>query len=472
MSTSATSPVTDRAVSDSDQAARQALIRDALPDHIERLSWPAGRIATHQRDALRALLRTAIERSPFHARRLAGVDPAAFDLADLGSLPVMTKTEMMAAFDDVVTEPGIARSAVEAHLAETGFDATELPGGFTVLASGGSSGERGIFVYSRDAAAQFVLAIVRPGVARMLALLGSLPDDPPSLAVVAAGSAVHATRSLASLFAGDLMHLTSIAATDPLPEIVARLNDLQPLLLQGYPSTIRHLANEQTAGRLRIAPLSVTTSSEPLTTDGRARIGEAFGVGVCDQFGSSEGLVGNSPPDDPTIVLASDLCIVELVDNHGRPVPAGTASAKVLVTNLYNPVQPLIRYELTDTFTRQPDAASDGHLRVTVQGRSDDELRWGSVVVHPLVVRSVMVKTPAVTEYQVHQTPRGIDIACVGTAGFDPDGTRARLAAGLQRAGLRDPEVTVRSTTADRLLRHPVTGKTRRFVPLPPAPGR
>jgi phenylacetate-coenzyme A ligase PaaK-like adenylate-forming protein len=264
------------------------------------------------------------------------------------------------------------------------------------------------------------------------------------------------------------MHLTSIAATDPLPEIVARLNDLQPLLLQGYPSTIRHLANEQIAGRLQITPLSVTTSSEPLTTDSRDRIGEAFGVGVCDQFGSSEGLVGNSPPEDPTIALASDLCIVELVDAHGRPVPAGTASAKVLVTNLYNPVQPLIRYELTDAFTRQPDALSDGHERVSVEGRSDDELRWGTVVVHPLVVRTVMVKTPAVTEYQVQQTPEGLDVACVATADFDTEGTRVRLAAGLQRAGLRDPEVTVRTATADQLLRHPVTGKTRRFMPLPP----
>jgi phenylacetate-coenzyme A ligase PaaK-like adenylate-forming protein len=469
MSTSATWPVTDGAVADAEQRSRHALIREGLPEHLERLRWPVGRIATHQRDALRSLLRTAIERSPFHAPRLAGVDPETFELADLESLPVMTKTEMMTAYDDIVTEPGLDRTRVEAHLAEIGFDAKELPGGFTALASGGSSGERGLFVYSREAAAQFVLAIVRPGVARIIALLGSLPDDPPSVAAVAAGSAVHATRSLASLFAGDLMHLTSIAATDPLPEIVARLNDLQPLLLQGYPSTIRHLANEQAAGRLRISPLSVTTSSEPLTTDSRARIGEAFGVGVCDQFGSSEGLVGTSPPDDPTIVLASDLCIVELVDTHGRPVPAGTASAKVLVTNLYNPVQPLIRYELTDVFTRQPDAASGGHLRVTVQGRSDDELRWGSVVVHPLVVRTVMVKTPAVTEYQVHQTPLGIDLACVGTADFDPEGTRVRLAASLQRAGLSHPEVTVRTTTADQLLRHPDTGKTRRFIPLPPA---
>ena len=91
MSTSATTPVSDHAAPDAELVSRQALIRDALSDHIERLSWPAARIATHQRDALRSLLRTAIARSPFHARRLTGVDPEVFELADLGSLPVMTR---------------------------------------------------------------------------------------------------------------------------------------------------------------------------------------------------------------------------------------------------------------------------------------------------------------------------------------------------------------------------------------------
>ena len=61
-------------------------------------------------------------------------------------------------------------------------------------------------------------------------------------------------------------------------------------------------------------------------------------------------------------------------------VPAGAPSAKVLVTNLYNHVQPLIRYELTDTFIRQPKAAEHGYLRARVQGRNDDVLHYGAVL--------------------------------------------------------------------------------------------
>jgi phenylacetate-CoA ligase len=447
---------------------RLAELRAALPEHLERLTWSADQLARHQRDRLRALLRVATDQSPFHAERLRDIDPDRFELDDLPSLPVMTKGELMARFDDVVTDRTVTRQAAEAHLASTGVDADELDGRYVVLASGGSSGERGVFVAPRAAAADCLLAAIRPGIARIIALLGELPPDPPPIAVVSAGSAVHATRAFASLFGGDLMDVHSIPATDPLPSIVERLNDLQPLLLQGYPSAIRHLADERRAGRLQISPLSVTTTSEPLVAEVRASIDDAFRVGVCDMFGSSEGLFGVSPPDDPGIVLATDLALVELVDGDGAPVPPGTPSDRVLVTNLTNTVQPLIRYELTDSFVElpTPSPATDGFPRVRVDGRRDDELQYGDVVVHPLAVRSELVKVPEVVEYQVRQTEHGVDVAVVTSAAVAVDELAGRLRAALTHAGLPDPAVVVREVPDTAIERHPETGKTKRFLTL------
>ena len=459
--------MTATTVSDPAREARHAALRAALPDHLERLAWSADRLRAHQQDALRALLRVAIDRSEFHADRLGSVDPEAFTLDDLGSLPTMTKTQLMGDFDLVVTDPRVTRTRAEAHLAATEFDAAELDGEFMVLASGGSSGQRGLFVYSRAAAIDFLLGLVRAAMTRMTALLGGeLPEEAPRMALVAAGSGVHATRALASLFGGDLIDPRSIPATLPIDEIVAQVNVLQPLLLQGYPSVIRQLADERSAGRLTVAPLAVTTTSEALTEDARARIHDAFGVGVSDVFGSSEGLLGVSPPDDPAIVLASDLSLVELVDEDNRPVAPGTPSAKVLVTNLFNPVQPLIRYELTDSFVAHDPAPDHGHLRVSVRGRSDDAFAYGPVAVHPLAVRSVLVKTPEVVEYQVRQTSTGIDVAVVTSVPVDEVGLAERLRAALAAAGLRDPAVAVRTVDASAIVRHPETGKTKRFVPL------
>jgi hypothetical protein len=65
---------------------------------------------------------------------------------------------------------------------------------------------------------------------------------------------------------------------------------------------------------------------------------------------------------------------------------------------------------------------------VTVEGRADDLLRYGDAVVHPLVLRSVLVDTPEVVEYQVTQTRRGAHVRVVAPGGVDQAGLAARLA--------------------------------------------
>ena len=157
---------------------------------------------------------------------------------------------------------------------------------------------------------------------------------------------------------------------------------------------------------------------------------------IVNTFGSTEGLVGVSAPDAEELVFNTDLCIVELVDEHNKPVPPGTPSAKVLLTNLYNRAQPLIRYELTDRFVEQPPAPDHGHLRATVEGRADEVLRFGDVDIHPLVIRQVLVKTPEVIEYQVRQTATGIDVAVVVEGRVDVGALAAALRVRARPRGL------------------------------------
>jgi phenylacetate-coenzyme A ligase PaaK-like adenylate-forming protein len=224
------------------------------------------------------------------------------------------------------------------------------------------------------------------------------------------------------------------------------------------------LARQQLGGHLKIAPLGITSTSETLTADGRALIARAFSVPVTDTFGSTEGLFAATPPDDRTFDFSSDICIVELVDEDHRAVPPGTPSAKILVTNLVNRTQPLIRYVMADRFVRMPDSPVHGHLRATVEGRSDEIFRYPDVDVHPIVVRSVLVKTPSVLDYQVRQTARGIEVSVVGEASSDFATLQGQLVVALRTAGLAEPEVRV--DIAPALRRHHQTGKLSRFVPL------
>jgi phenylacetate-coenzyme A ligase PaaK-like adenylate-forming protein len=376
----------------------------------------------------------------------------------------MTKTDMMDNFDDVVTDRRLTRAAIEDHLSNVGERPTLLAGEYVCLASGGSSGLRGLFVQTWDALIASAGAVLRPSFARMLAS-GGPPSGKLVLGIVAAPSAIHASRAGSALLDGDAATVIQAPSTLPLAEIVARLNAGQPDLLFGYPSTLQMLAAEQEANRLSIHPTAVTSMSEPLIAEARDRIAAAFAVPVTNSFASTEWLFGASDPGGDPINFATDLAIVELVDERDQPVPIGTPSAKVLLTSLTSTAQPLIRYVLTDSFLRHPDSASHGHLRAAVEGRDDAEFVYGDVRLHPLTIRSALVKTHEIVEYQVRQTARGIDVATVAIEDMDKAALQRRLTQALKEAGVVDREVTVRRVSG--IERHADTGKTRRFIPLP-----
>jgi phenylacetate-CoA ligase len=436
----------------------QAALFGSVPDHIDRLTWDRARVEAHQLQRLRALLAVAIERSPFHARRLSGIDPTTFELADLARLPVMTKAEMMHHFDDVVTDRRLTRATAEATITATGNMPRPIDGELVVLASGGSSGTRGLFAFDATAFAEYAASLIRPVAARRAAAGQSTGPT----VIVAAASAIHATGAAPPLLAGSPLPFVSVPVTLPLADIVSRLNELQPGTLFGYPSILAVLAAEQLAGRLQISPASVTANSEMLLHSHRVAIHDAFAVPAANSYGSSEGLVGAAAPGHRTITFASDCCIAELVDQHGNPVPPGTTSAAVLITNLFNTVQPLIRYRLEDNFTPQPDAADHGHLRADVDGRSATIFQYGDVTVHPLVIATPLTAHPDIVDYQIRQRGRGIAVDVLSVARVDQDRLTRDLRAALADAGLTDPSVEVRVVPG--LRRDVKTGKLTQFV--------
>jgi phenylacetate-coenzyme A ligase PaaK-like adenylate-forming protein len=97
-----------------------------------------------------------------------------------------------------------------------------------------------------------------------------------------------------------------------------------------------------------------------------------------------------------------------------------------------------------------------------VEGRADEIFRYGPVTIDPLVIRTAMVTTPGVVEYQVRQTDHGIDAAVVADGALDHAALASSLRQSLQAAGLREPHVHLHEIAG--IARHPQTGKTRRFI--------
>jgi phenylacetate-coenzyme A ligase PaaK-like adenylate-forming protein len=440
----------------------QADLLGGVAAHFARLSWNSDQIHAEQRRCLTRLLTHAAEHSPFHARRLRGIDLDAVDPRDMSALPAMTKADMMADLDDVFTDRRVRRADVESVLSRTRAEAVPLLGRYVALASGGCSGARGVFVMDRMALATFATAVLRPPPS------GSQPPSGDVIgAMVAAPSAVHATGLMTALAAGDnsFGRYRLLPATRPLAAIVEELNAMRPTMLAGYASMLVRLAAEARAGRLQIRPAQVSSTSETLLPELRSVIRAAFDAPVFDGFGSTEGLFGKTGSDDDTFAFNTDMCIVELVDSDDRPAPVGVPAAKVLITNLFNLTQPLIRYELTDTFVQVADAPGHGYLRARVQGRSDEIFQYpDGTAVHPIVIRSVVVATPEIVDYQVVQTAGGVDVFAVAAIDFGVDAFASRLAGALTEAGVARPQVNARAV--ERLDRNPVSGKFRRFVPL------
>jgi phenylacetate-CoA ligase len=145
------------------EALRQRHVADfeaMLPQYAARVDWAADRVREERLRALRELLAAAVRGSPWHRERLAGIDPAAFSEADIERLPVMTKTDLMENFDAIVTDQRVTRELCERHLEELAGDAYLLDE-YHVVASGGSSGQRGVFVYGWHAWAICWASMVR-----------------------------------------------------------------------------------------------------------------------------------------------------------------------------------------------------------------------------------------------------------------------------------------------------------------------
>jgi phenylacetate-coenzyme A ligase PaaK-like adenylate-forming protein len=233
-----------------------------------------------------------------------------------------------------------------------------------------------------------------------------------------------------------------------------------------YSSFLPRLAMEAHGGRLHITPRRIVAISEPLLPETRHDVQQTWGAPIANGYGMSEGVFTGFCGHG--IHLPDDLIIFEPVDVDGHRVGAGELSHRVLITNLYNHAQPLIRYEVTDQITLAAGTCTCGSSMQRIedpQGRLDDIFVYDDgLSVHPHLFRSALGHHPEILEYQVRQTRDGVTIDLVAAATVDIQTLRTRIATGLAEIGLTDPRVDIE--TVDELPRQ-ASGKLKRFVKRP-----
>jgi putative adenylate-forming enzyme len=366
-------------------------------------AWSREELAAHQQRRLEEIARHAAGRSAFYRDRYAGLDLSG--PVRLADLPPVTKDELMERFDDWVCDPRLRRDDVEAHLGALRGDEL-LHDEYRVMATGGSTGRRGVFCFARDEWVEFCAIMLRA--MRDTGFAPKLPRH--RFATVLAPSPLHMTWRLGASIDVGVHRRLALAATDPVPRLVDALNRFRPTVLATFPSVAAQLALEQLEGRLQIAPRIVGTSSEVCTPEMRERIRSAWGVQSHEIYGATDGLWG-STCEHHRLHFAEDQTIVEVEDG------------RLLVTNLFMFTQPVIRYEITDLVRLDPEPCVCGRPFRTVaaiEGRSDDILRLPSgATLHPMRLRSPMAALAGVRQYQLVHRDDGLHARVVPRAGHD-----------------------------------------------------
>ena len=291
----------------------------------------------------RMLVRHAQANSPYYARliaqhdiRIAHCEPTDF--------PPLTKSELMANFDAIVTDSRLSKQQIVDFLSQSTNPADRYLDEFRVIHTSGSSGEVGYFVYSRMDWARAIAQMLRPRQRRPSPRTGSSVKRKPGrfrLAFYGAVGGHYAAVTMMSAMQHGLARLFLkvglFEVNSPLALTISQLNAFQPDVLSGYTGALVMLARKQQEGVLQITPRAISTAGEGMSATDKAILETAFGCEAGNGYGSSEHLMmGLVNPETSSMLLMDDELIYEPAADH------------TLVTNLFNYTMPLIRYRMAD----------------------------------------------------------------------------------------------------------------------------
>lgn len=378
-------------------------------------------LQTVQLERLNEIVAYVRQHARFYAEKYASL-PAKID--DVRQLPVVSKPELMPRFADWITDPAVNLAELNAFIADHTKIGHAFLGKYVVCTTSGTTGQPAILLQD-----EATLALM--GALNILRAMPAWINGSQLLEIIRRGMRTAAIWATNGHYLGITMlkrqilqkpararSMRTFSVLSPLSEIVAGLNEFQPAMLNGYATAIALLAQEQEAGRLHIHPVLVMTSSESLSPEDRQRVQGAFGCTIADNYGCSEFVAIAAGCKEGWLHVNSDWVIVEPVDENLNPTPPGQTSHSVLITNLINHIQPILRYNLGDRVTLRADACPCGSPfpAIKVEGRTDDVLRFTgsggeSIPVLPLALWATIKQTPGVARFQAIQTsPQRLEV--------------------------------------------------------------
>ncbi len=318
--------------------------------------WPTRDLEALQLRRLQYLLRHASAHSPYYRRVFAqrGFDALkVHDRRDLRRLPILRKADINDHREELCTRHSASLQR---------------------LTTGGSSGEPLIFYVGKDRVGHDVAAKWRA--TRWWGV------DIGDREAVMWGSPIELkAQDYWRAWRDRLLRTHLLPAFDLSParldSYLASLRRQRPAMLFGYPSVMCLLARHARLRRVRLDDLGIKVvfaTAERLYDEQRALLAGAFGAPVANGYGGRDaGFLAHECPEGGLHISAEDV-IVEIVDQHGQPVPDGDSGA-IVVTHLATTDFPFIRYATGDIGALDTRTCPCGRglpLLKSIEGRTTD----------------------------------------------------------------------------------------------------
>lgn len=441
-----------------------------------RRAMKQGPAAIAERQRMR--LNEAVKHARAHSRYYRELYSELPDqIEDVTQLPVTSKKDLMAQFDSWVTDSEATIEKARAFADRADLIGERFLNRYTLSTTSGTTGTRGIFLLDDR-----TMAVTQAVAYRMLSSWLGFGDFMKILSgggrtsmVMATGGHFASAVAAARLRKGRAAKTVQVLSVHmPMAELVERLNEHRPVLVAPYASMAALLADEQEAGRLRIKPALLALSAEGLPEREYDRIAEAFKCKVGNSYAATEVTFLSYSCKHHWLHVNADWVVLEPVDAEYRPVERGVHSHTVLVSNLANRVQPILRYDLGDSVLMRPDPCLCGNPlpAIKVKGRSADVLslaneRGGRVALPPLLFGTIVDRTPGVERFQLVQTgPAALRIRLLTIADENPDfvwrAVRGQIANVLAQHGLSHVNIE----RGEEAPEQSAGGKYRQIIPL------
>lgn len=376
---------------------------------LRRSQWSSPtQVEQEQAARLQAIVRHAADTCPFYRERFAaaGVDPAAIRTpADLRLLPILTKDDIRLHQDALISSRHRKQDLLRAKTGgSTGVSLEvycDLPGIQKRAAAALRSDEWSGWRLGQPIAAAW--------------------GNPPAPQTWKA--------RLRATLKERIIYLDTMRIDEPaLERFLADWDRLRPGLLFGHAHSLFILAEFLLARGRTLRPSGIIATSMMLLEPERRVIEQACGgVPVTNRYGCEEvSLIACECEQHRGLHLNADHVITEFLRDDGSPCAPGE-DGRLVVTELVNYGQPLIRYELGDRGVPSDRVCPCGRglpLMEQVTGRTADFLRaeGGYRVQGISIIENTLTKLPGIRQMQiVQEEPLRLLVHLVPGPGWGPD---------------------------------------------------